>query len=46
MTEWLHPALLMLLGALLMAVTRGQVQKLLSLAVPLQRLHFRQVQPM
>lgn len=34
MTEWLHPALLMLLGALLMAATRGRVQKALSLAVP------------
>ncbi|MCB4455653.1 Na(+)/H(+) antiporter subunit D [Leisingera sp. McT4-56] len=35
MTEWLHPAMLMLLGALLLPLIRGTVQKLLSLIVPL-----------
>ncbi|MGR3761071.1 Na(+)/H(+) antiporter subunit D [Roseobacteraceae bacterium NS-SX3] len=35
MTEWLHPALLMLLGAVVLPLTRGTVQKALSLAVPL-----------
>ncbi|MEW2913304.1 Na(+)/H(+) antiporter subunit D [Leisingera sp. JC11] len=35
MTEWMHPALLMLLGALLPPLTRGAGQKLLSLLVPL-----------
>ncbi|MEX0304031.1 MAG: Na(+)/H(+) antiporter subunit D [Leisingera sp.] len=35
MTEWLHPALLMLLGAALLPLTRGTAQKAVSLAVPL-----------
>ncbi|MFY0312577.1 Na(+)/H(+) antiporter subunit D [Leisingera sp. D0M16] len=35
MTEWLHPAILMLLGALLLPLIRGTGQKLLSLIVPL-----------
>ena len=35
MTEWLHPALLMLLGAALLPLTRSTAQKALSLAVPL-----------
>ncbi|NSY41289.1 Na(+)/H(+) antiporter subunit D [Leisingera sp. ANG59] len=35
MTEWMHPALLMILGALLLPLTRGTGQKLLSLLVPL-----------
>lgn len=35
MTEWLHPAMVMLLGALLLLLIRGTGQKLLSLIVPL-----------
>ncbi|WP_082020559.1 Na(+)/H(+) antiporter subunit D [Leisingera sp. ANG-M1] len=35
MTEWLHPALLMLIGAALLPLVRGTGQRMLSLIVPL-----------